>query len=116
MSEPTAAGAANCGSHHGGSCDLVASHVSELFHTLHHATLRFAQVVSGMRGDHQVYDITFDARNQHRNTVRQESPDVIVLINATKHHHTVSNLRTILVLDSTEIGKLIALSSPRLRF
>jgi hypothetical protein len=69
-----------------------------------------------MREDHEVYDITPRARNQHRNTVQEESSDVIVRINAPKLDHTVPNLRTILVFDNTENEKLIALSYPRLRF
>jgi hypothetical protein len=69
-----------------------------------------------MREDHEVYDITPGARNPHRNTVQEESSDVIVRINARKLDHTVPDLRTILVFINTENKKLIALSYPRLRF
>src|SRR5439155_27248594 len=74
-----------------------------------HPGSRVYQGSCRMREDHQVSQTTWDARNQHRNTVWEESSDVIRRKFDDKSNNTFPNTVITLVVQVTEIGKLSAL-------
>ena len=71
-----------------------------------HPGIRVSQGSCRMREGHQVSQTTCDEINLHRNTVREESSDVIQRIIDDKSNNTFPNIGITVVCQLTEVKKL----------